>query len=259
MNKVRLKSIVFGSILLIGAFNACQFASLAELTPRVNGLPGQTVPGGPRFSQPPEDIDVPTRSSKNNVRGGCPSSELNPISLTALAPENHFGRTVSEYPTFFFYLPPTEAESAEFILVDESGKEIYKQTLKIKNLSGVIGISIPSDKSVAPLEVDKRYKWNFTVICDAKDRSGDQQEMGTVLRVELSADIRSQLEKADQRNKTFIYAKNGIWQDALSNLAAARRAQPDEAWIKSDWESLLDSVKLGKITKEPIVQNDPKP
>ena len=134
MNKVRLKSIVFGSILLIGAFNACQFASLAELTPRVNGIPGQTVPGGPRFSQPPEDIDVPTRASRNNVRGGCASNPQQ--TFTGLVPQNKVGRTVSDYPTFFFYLPPTEAESAEFTLADQSGKEIYKQTLTISNLSG---------------------------------------------------------------------------------------------------------------------------
>jgi len=258
MTNFRLKAIAFGSILLIGAFNTCQFVGLGQDLP--SGLGGSGKPrsesGGPRFVQPREDIGSPTRSAEG-VRGGCASNPQ--LKLTALVPKNKIGRTVSDYPTFFFYLPQTQAELAEFILLDKSGNQIYKQTLKISNLSGVIGVSIPASKNVPPLEVDKSYSWNFTVICDPQDGSSDMMEIGTVRRVELSADIRSQLEKADPRQKTFIYAENGIWQDALSNLAAARRDQPSDTELKADWESLLDSVTLGKIAKEPIVQTEPQP
>ncbi len=262
MNKIRLKAIAFCSILLIGAFNACQFADMAKSLPPVQGIP-PTESGGPRFAQPREDIDrssPPSQPSRGpeGVRGGCGSNRQ--LNLTALVPQNKIGRTVSDYPTFFFYLPKTEAQLAEFTLLDPRGKEIYKQTLTISNLSGVIGVSIPANKNVSPLEVGKNYRWNFTVICDSQDRSADLLEIGTVRRVELSADIRSQLEKADPRQKTFIYAENGIWQDALSNLAAARRANPNDPVFTTDWESLLDSVTLGKIAKEPIiVQNEPQP
>jgi hypothetical protein len=174
-------------------------------------------------------------------------------------PENKIARTVSDYPTFFFYLPQTEAELAEFILEDESGNQIYQQDLTIKNLSGVIGVSIPGNTNLPPLEVGKRYTWKFTVVCDPEDRSSDQLESGVVRRVELSADILSELEKADRRQKSVIYAKNGIWQDALSNLAAARRANPNDTVFKTDWESLLDSVRLGAIAQEPIVEIEPPP
>jgi len=255
----RLNSIAFGSILLIGAFNACQFASLGQPTPDGVGQP-RTVPGGPRFVQPAEDLDrLSPIPATRPLRGSCDIKDQ--LNLTALVPQNKVARTVSDYPTFFFYLPKTEAKSAEFMLLDKSGKPIYQQTLTISNLSGVIGISIPANKNVNPLKVGESYRWSFTVICNSEDRSIDLTEMGTVRRVELSADIRSQLEKANPRQKTVIYAENGIWQDALSNLAAALRAQPSDAALKADWESLLDSVTLGKIAKEPIVQvqTEPKP
>ncbi len=259
-----------GSIVLIATLNTSQFAVMGQVIPRLPPggpetepggprlMPGgpQTEPGGPRFVEPREDIGVPTRQVRP-LRGGCASS--NQLSLTALVPKTKVGRTISDYPTFFFYLPQTEAQLAEFILLDQSGNQIYKQTLTISNLSGTIGISIPANKNVPPLEVGKSYTWNFTVICDAQDRSSDQMEIGTVRRVELSADIRSELEKADPRQKTVIYAQNGIWQDALSTLAAARRANPNDAGLTADWESLLDSVTLGKIAKEPIVQTAPEP
>ena len=262
MSKFTLKSLAFSSILLIGAFNACQFASVGQPTPDNVGQPRNTVPGGPRFAQPREDMEQsPPPPRRPTTRGNCRKSEPNPIDLTALVPANKIARTVSEHPTFFFYLPPTKAESAEFVLIDPSGKQIYKQTLTVTNLSGVIGVSIPANNNVPPLEVGKKYTWNFTVICEAEDRSADLLETGRLLRVELSADIRSELEKADPRRKTAIYAENGIWQDALSNLAAARRDRPSDTVLDADWESLLDAVKLTKIAKQPIVQvqTEPKP
>ncbi|MEG3918775.1 DUF928 domain-containing protein [Microcoleus sp. T3_A4] len=257
ITKFLINLISVGSIVLIATLNISQFAVVGQPTPEVDGKP-PTVPGGPRFIQPTEDIDNwPPTQPRRPVRGGCAS--ISQLGLTALMPKNKIGRTVSDYPTFFFYLPQTEAQSAEFILQDQSGNQIYKQDVTISNLSGVIGVSIPADKNVPPLEVGKSYTWNLTVICDSQDRSADQIEIGTVRRVELSEDIRRQLDQADPRQKTVIYAENGIWQDALSTLAAARRDQPNDTTFKADWESLLDSVKLGEIAQEPIVQIPPQP
>ncbi|MEG4571846.1 DUF928 domain-containing protein [Microcoleus sp. N3A4] len=248
-----------GSIVLIATLNASQLAVVGQPTPNnVDGGP-PTQSGGPRFVQPREDIDNRPPNQRRNpvVRGGCGS--ISQLSLKALVPENKIGRTVSDYPTLFFYLPQTGAELAEFTLEDQSRNQIYKQDVTISNLSGVIGVSIPANKNVPPLEVGKSYRWNFTVICDSQDRSIDQMETGIVRRVELSADIRSQLEKADPRQKTVIYAENGIWQDALGTLVAARRANPNDAELVADWKILLDSVKLSEIAAEPIVPIDPQP
>jgi hypothetical protein len=104
------------------------------------------------------------------------------------------------------------------------------------------------------LEVGKKYTWVFSLVCDPEDRAVDKVEKGTVRRVELSADILRQLDAANPRQKTVIYAEKGIWQDALGTLAAARRANPKDTGLAADWESLLDSVTLPEIAKEPIVE-----
>ena len=266
-----------GSIVLIATLNLSQFAVMGEVIP---DLPRRkkppTVSAGPRFIQPKEDRDItdgpptllppnrkppvpelPPSYEKPRVRGNC--ENFPQASFTALVPENKIGRTVSDYPTFFFYLPQPNAELAEFTLEDENGNLIYGQALTIKNLSGVIGVSIPANTNVPPLEVGKKYTWVFSLVCDPEDRASDRVERGVVRRVELSAEILRELEKADPRRKTFIYAKNGIWQEALSNLAAARRANPNEPLFKSDWESLLDSVTLREIAQEPIVEMEAQP
>jgi len=269
ITKFLLNVISVGSILSIATLNAFQLTVVGQPTPPVPTDKPPTVLGEPRFIQPTTDIDdpptlLPSGDEKPTVSGGsrvarCKCENFPQISVTALVPENKIGRTVSDYPTFFFYLPQPNAELAEFILEDESGNQIYQQDLTIKNLSGVIGVSIPANTNVPPLEVGKKYTWVFSLVCDPDDRSADKVERGVVQRVELSADILGKLENADPRRKTFIYAQNGIWQDALGTLAAARRANPNDPDLAADWESLLDSVTLGAIAQEPIVEIEPQP
>jgi hypothetical protein len=253
-----------GSILSIATLNASQFAVMGQVIPLPEPPKPTTLVPGLRFIQPKEDRNItdgpPTLLPPGKprfVRGQC--GDLPQVSFTALVPENKRGRTVSDYPTFFFYLSQPNAELAEFTLEDENGNLIYRQALTIKNLSGVIGVSIPANKNVPPLEVGKNYIWKFSLVCDPEDRSADKVESGFVRRVELSADILGELENADPRQKTVIYAENGIWQDALNTLAAARRANPNEPVFQTDWESLLDSVRLGAIAKEPIVEMEAQP
>jgi hypothetical protein len=270
-----------GSILSIATLNPLQLTVVGQPTPNVD-RPPITQPGRVRFVEPTQDnLSSPNDRQPEITQPGGPRStedsddpppltieqrvrrpQCGPhskLSLTALVPKNKIGRTVSDSPTFFFYLPKTDAEIAEFILEDESGNLIYEQALTIKNLSGVIGISIPANTNVPPLEVGKDYTAKFSVVCDPEDRSNDHLEIGIVRRVEVSANILRELETADPRQKTFIYAQNGIWQDALSTLAAARRANPNDTDLAADWESLLDSVRLGAIAKEPIVEIEPQP
>ena len=246
-----------GSIVLIATLNLSQFAVTGEVIPELPPRKPPTVSAGPRLIQPTEDIDDPPTGVPPVVRGKC--DNFPEASFTALMPENKIARTVSDYPTFFFYLPQPNAELAEFILQDENGNLIYAQALTIKNLSGVISVSIPANTNVPPLEVGKNYTWVFSLVCDPDDRASDQIERGVVRRVELSADILRQLDAADLRQKTVIYAENGIWQDALGTLAAARRANPNDTDLAADWESLLDSVTLLEIAKKPIVEMEAQP
>jgi len=250
-----------GSIVWIATLNASQFAVMGQDIPPLEPTPKPTtVSAGPRFIPPKDEIEAPYTGRTGGpgfVRGKC--GDLREVSFTALVPENKIARTVSDYPTFFFYLPQPNAELAEFILQDENGNQIYGQALTIKNLSGVIGVSIPANTNVPPLEVGKKYTWVFSLVCDPEDRAADKVEKGTVRRVELSADILRQLDAADPRQKIVIYAENGIWQDAVGNLAAARRANPNDKDLAADWESLLDSVTLRAIAKEPIVEKEAQP
>jgi hypothetical protein len=250
-----------GSIVSIAILNALQLTVVGQPTPNVDGQP-ITQPGRVRFVGPTED-NLPNYRRGLPIPLGltCDYTGKGKRKLTALVPISQIGRTVSEYPVFFFYLPKLDFDEAQanFYLVDENKNFIYETTLKIKNSPGVMSVSIPANKNVPPLEAGKNYRWYIALICDPDDRSADAVAIGIVRRVELSADILRELENADPRQKTVIYAENGIWQDALGTLAAARRANPNDRDLAADWESLLDSVELGSIAAEPIVEIEPQP
>ncbi|MEG4247102.1 DUF928 domain-containing protein [Microcoleus sp. Pol10D4] len=250
-----------GSILSIATLNAFQLTVVGQPTPNVDGQP-ITQPGRVRFVGPSED-NLSSANSRRvfGIPAGLTCDARGNRKLTALVPKSKIGRTVSQYPVFFFYLPKLDFDEAqaEFSLVDENENFIHETTLKIKNSPGVMSVSIPANKNVPPLEAGKNYLWYIVLRCDREDRSSDAVATGIVRRVELSADILRELDAADPRQKTVIYAENGIWQEALSTLAAARRANPNDAELTADWESLLDSVKLGEIAKEPIVQIEQQP
>ena len=199
-----------GSILSIATLNALQLTVVGQPTPNIDGQP-ITQPGRVRFVGPTEDnLSSPRRPAATHAGSTC--NDRSKIKLTALVPESQIGRTVSEYPVFFFYLPKSDFDDAqaEFALIDEKDNFIYETTLKIKNSPGVMSVSIPANKNVSPLEAGKNYRWSIAWICDPEERSTAAVATGIVRRVELSADILRELDAADPRQKTVIYAENGI-------------------------------------------------
>ena len=50
-----------------------------------------------------------------------------------------------------------------------------------------------------------------------------------------------------------LYAQAGIWYEALATLAELRRSKPNDSVLISAWESLLQSVGLDTVAKEPII------
>jgi hypothetical protein len=162
--------------------------------------------------------------------------------------------TVSEYPTFWVYLPdlPTNLRSGEFIFQDEKGKNIYKTPLTLPEKSGVIGITLPQNPQYA-LKQDNKYQWYFKVYCGDPENTSDYYYVKAwVQKVALTPNLQSQLKAAKPEEYT-AYAVNQIWQDALTNLADMRRTHSGSAVLTQDWIDLLKAVGLQEFATAPIV------
>ena len=171
--------------------------------------------------------------------------------LMPLVPTNAFGTTVEENPTLFWYVPQTSAQSAEFILLDQHDQELYKTTLPLKKTPGIISFQLPTEVA---LEMDKHYRWQFSLTCDANVPSANPFVEGQIERVELSQSLTKSLERSQTLDRPEIYAKAGIWYDALSTLAELRCQRPGDALLSHRWTTLLKSVELNDLATEPLSQ-----
>lgn len=165
---------------------------------------------------------------------GCPRINM---PLIALVPDNEPGLTVAESPTFWFHVPalPESARSAEFILQDSSGSDIYKTRFTLPETSGIIKVTLPSLQPIS-LKIGERYRWYFKIYCQPENTA-------------LYFWVDGQIERVPEN----AYPANSIWYDLLTNLAERRRTAPENANLRDEWTNLLKEVGLGELVQEPFL------
>ncbi|HEY9610125.1 DUF928 domain-containing protein, partial [Allocoleopsis sp.] len=180
------------------------------------------------FKTPPllKDRGAPAPGKRvgGGSRGACPVASK---SLTALVPiipsspttrgDSVLGLTVAAHPTLWFYFPYalTSTRPVEFILKDDQDNLIYQTQLSESGATpGVVGFKLPN--TVPALEVDKRYKWYFTIYCDAQERSDFRSVEGWVQRVALNPSLNRDLEQTKLQQKFLRYSEVGVWYEAVT-------------------------------------------
>lgn len=206
----------------------------------------------------PPDVGAPGSAAAGGSRG-CgwqPGQKL----LAPLVPSEAMAFTVSEYPTFYWYVPPASSlgevaderpATMRFALIDENQNIIYDKKLSVSS-SGIISHQL-SPEDTAPLAENKRYYWLVKMVCDTEDASADPFIDGWVERIAVSEELQAELANATENDRPSIYARAGIWHEALAGLAALRRQNPEDATIMSRWSEFLRSVNLGEFTEEPLI------
>lgn len=206
-------------------------------------------------------------------RGGASRNEC-PISakpLTALVPgveetsnknsKSFLASTVTEYPTFWVYVPvsSTKERSGEFVVQNEAGVEIYRNSLTLPKQAGTIGLRLPKNSKYA-LKTNKTYHWYFKLFCDGEGAvpQDSQNEKyiyvdASIERVALSDRLGSQSTKIASRDY-ITYAENNLWYDAIEHLAKLRLTKPQEQIYQQDWGKLLTASGLSDLVEEPIVK-----
>lgn len=204
---------------------------------------------------------VPGRRRGGARRGDCPATSRQ---LTALVPETEIstmqalpetyvgGSTTAEYPTFWFYVPYLLANhlSAEFILQDDTGRNIYRVTSTdfpaTNKTPGIISISLPS--TIAPLKIGKVYQWYFKLNCGMETPMYVQ---GGIERIPLAQDLAKQLASATPSGQANLYMQNNLWYDAVTVIAERYRTNPTDTTIKSAWANLLQAIDLEDVAGTP--------
>jgi hypothetical protein len=274
---IKLGFIVYPALLIISAISTQLFAQASPKFPNSEnrGSPNRTGGAGRRVKptqaspinrvtspgpsvEPKQDLDqlqqrltfplgdekkqLPPTIGGAKAGASCVRPEKGKPPLTALIPSpQHIGKTVIDSPSLFWYIPTTAATMGEFAVTDDKENMIYRTTFKLPGTPGIIKLTIPNSVN---LKNGQTYRWNFSIICDAVDRSNDEYLSGQIQKTKLSPTFNTDLVKAQPLEKAKIYAKNAIWYDTLSAITSVRKEN------QLDWESLLTSVGLEKIAKE---------
>lgn len=203
---------------------------------------------------------VPGRRRGGARRGTCPAAETQLTALVAAVevetptlPETYVGGvTTAEHPTFWFDVPYRldNEVTAEFVLQNDSGQDIYRTTspeLAIANQTpGVIGISLP--ETLAPLAVGQTYQWYFKIDCGADSPLYVQ---GGIERIALEPAIASQLSTTSPLEQASLYQASEIWYDAVSAIAPLYLAQKADPTLSAAWIELMQSLNLEQIDPMP--------
>jgi hypothetical protein len=196
-----------------------------------------------------EAPDPPADREGSGSRTSCPAVDK---PLTALVP-SQVNYTRSGHPTFWFYVPydSEQAREVEFVVLDEAEEQVYKTVVTITDTPGIVSFRLP--ESVPPLEIGKKYLWQFSYRCNPRIRAEDDYVQGMVQRVAADAALTSQLEAATTpMQRVELYAANGLWYETLTALAELRRDRPGDAEIAAEWTELLESIDLGHLADEAI-------
>jgi Domain of Unknown Function (DUF928) len=196
---------------------------------------------------------TPPTDRGTGSRGDCSTTE---IPLTRLVGSKSLELTVSDRPTFWFYIPYTtkEAPYGEFFLQDRKGQTLYYERVKLSKSPGVVGFTLPG--RVDPLEIEQKYSWYLTITCPQRQNAPSKFPSpafitGQVQRIKLTSELKNRIETAKTPfDKVQIYAQNGIWHETLTELANLYLSQPEFA---NTWADLLKDVGLEKLNREPIL------
>jgi hypothetical protein len=149
-------------------------------------------------------------------------------------------------------------------LQDENDNEVFQTSFKAsENMTngvetqglstpGVVGIPLPS--TAPPLEVGKRYHWNFSIYCGESEEGAIWVD-GWVERVPLSPALKLQLAAATPERRVALYGEARLWYDTITSLAQLRLQDPANPTLKVEWLKLLKSIDLDAIAPQPITRN----
>lgn len=215
-----------------------------------------------RESQSRLVFKLPSREAPGNRQGGGSRDQgciLSQPTLTALMPHTNFGYTTSASPTFYWYIPPTKASTAEFVLQKKGESEVYRTILALDKTEGIAELSL--SQTGTQLEIGQEYTWLLSLQCDVEDPSGNLLVQGSIQKIALTPAQQQELAGISQEERHLWYAQAGIWYDAVESLVQLRHSLPtppssealSSQLLLQDWQDLLHSVTLDTLVSKPLL------
>jgi hypothetical protein len=186
---------------------------------------------------PPWDLESRTRVA-SEVRG---AGDL--PSLHALAPA-HVAQTLAARPTLLWHLSsvPDTGEWRLVIADPQAIDPLVSRLLPRPARPGVQRVELDAD--LAP---GVEYQWSIVWRRDPGNPASDVIAQGWVRRVSAPAGLHAELVSRPAHEHAALYAREGLWYDALAELDRVHRRFPDEPGPRQALSALLADADLGEL------------
>ena len=162
--------------------------------------------------------------------------------LVVLAPD-HTGLTTKEQPTLYWYSSEPVLAKLEVTLInDDDIDPVLEEVVATPGEAGIHSIDLA--KTGAKLVPGKEYRWFVSVVADPGQRSNDVVASGTIQRITPSKALNSEIAGADENAFAGIYAREGVWYDAIDSLTRMIDKSPGDSGLKQQRTALLEQVGL---------------
>jgi hypothetical protein len=175
--------------------------------------------------------------------GGGSRAAGEALEVRALVPEfDDAALTLIEQPKLYWDLSADTDYAVSFTLIDPDAIDpLVSVTLPGPFRAGIQGVELRDYD--ARLALGKRYQWFVAVMPNPERRSADMIARGSVVRIEPSKQLTSQLVGQSPAEAAVRLARAGIWYDAL-DAASAGLDERSPAAALALRSALLEQVGL---------------
>lgn len=187
---------------------------------------------------PPLDRPSIQRTEGSGSRG-CDRAK--DVRLQLLAPKDHIATTVSEHPTFLWYVSQTSLPVLFTLSEVGSARPVLEKHLTATK-TGIIELKIPS--TAPKLQENRQYKWTVSVVCNSKHPSENIRAQAILNRKAIPPALKQKIQHNRSLQKAQAYARNGIWYDAIANFYGLYIVDPQNEENKISFFNLLNQADI---------------
>lgn len=178
------------------------------------------------------------------IGGGTRGADSESIDLVVISP-NHTGNTVKEQPNLYWYVSKDIKSKVEVTLIsDDRDEPVLERFISTPVVAGINVINLV-DMGVK-LKQNREYRWFVSIVSNSSQRSNDIVASGAIQRISPDNGLVDSISEVSNINRARIYAKEGIWYDAIDALMIldGNDVRSEVVEIKT---SLLEQVGLQSV------------
>lgn len=187
-----------------------------------------------------ETNEPSSKTDKSSSKNDKPSSKV------------VFSHTIEEKPNLWFYIPyeyneKSQLQYAKLAIIDEEKRLVTEpMILRLPDDASIAQVKLPIN-----LEVNKKYQWFFSIVCDEKKPSRNPSVSGWIKRIPPD-EVNVPPQPSNENFPLFDYRKfaaSGLWFNGFTRLAEVYQSrilsnnpQFSDHKIQEDWVEVVKEL-----------------